>query len=59
MANQDFRTMLVAMMPLDEPIRRKRPHKQPKQAKAWKRDRQAQRDYVARLNTHYHGEDDE
>lgn len=56
MANDNFRTMLVALMPLDEPIRRKRPHSKPKQAKKWQRDRKAQRDYIARLNTDWTGE---
>jgi len=50
--------MMVALMPLDEPIRRNRPHKQPKQAKKWQRDRKAQRDYITRLNTNWMGEDD-
>ena len=58
MANDNFRTMMVALMPLDEPIRRNRPHKQPKQAKKWKRDRKAQRDYITRLNTNWMGEVD-
>jgi hypothetical protein len=58
MANDNFRTMMVALMPLDEPIRRKRPHKQPKQAKKWQRDRKAQRNYITSLNTHWNGEDD-
>jgi len=58
MANDNFRTMMVTLMPLDEPIRRKRPHKQPKQAKKWQRDRKAQRSYITRLNTNWMGEDD-
>lgn len=57
MANDNFRTMLVALMPLDEPIRRKRPHNKPKQAKKWQRDRKAQRDYIARLNTDWTGDE--
>jgi len=58
MANDNFRTMLVGLMPLDEPMRRQKPHKKPKQAKKWQRDRKAQRDYITRLNTHWMGEDD-
>lgn len=58
MTNVNFKVMLHTMSALDEPIRRKKPHAKPRQAKKWQRDRKAQRDYVARLNTHWKGEND-
>jgi hypothetical protein len=56
MSNPNFLAMLHAMSALDEPMRRQKPHKQPKQAKTWRRNRQAERQYVTSLNTHWKGE---
>ena len=45
MTNVNFKVMLHTMSALDEPIRRKRPHKKPKQAETWQKNRQARRKF--------------
>ena len=57
MSNPNFLVMLHTMSALDERMSRRKPHKKPKQAKKWQRDRKAQREYISRLNTHWKGED--